>query len=66
MRFREESLSFKIAETVEDDVQERTRSFAYGYMKKTLGNFTLEIEPGKFSDSEVIVFLGENGTGKTT
>ena len=28
--------------------------------------FTLHIEAGKFTDSEIIVLLGENGTGKTT
>lgn len=66
MRFREDSLTFKIAETAEEEVQDRIRSFEYGAMKKTLGGFTLEIEPGQFSDSEIIVFLGENGTGKTT
>lgn len=66
MRFRQESLTFKIPETAEEEVQEQVRSFEYGAMKKKLGNFTLEIEPGKISDSEIIVFLGENGTGKTT
>eukprot|EP00889_Picochlorum_renovo_P004140 jgi/Picre1/31170/NNA_006524.t1 len=35
-------------------------------MKKTQGNFTLSIEAGEFNDSEIIVLLGENGTGKTT
>jgi len=35
-------------------------------MEKSLGNFHLHIEEGKFSDSEIIVMLGENGTGKTT
>lgn len=66
MRFRQESLTFKIAETAEEDVTERSRQFEYPAMKKTLGNFHLSIEPGKFSDSEILVFLGENGTGKTT
>ena len=30
------------------------------------GSFKLEVEPGEFTDSEIIVMLGENGTGKTT
>jgi len=35
-------------------------------MTKTLGDFTLHVEKGDFSTSEIIVLLGENGTGKTT
>lgn len=66
MRFRDESLSFKIAETAEEEDTERTRKFSYPSMKKTLGNFELNIEGGEFADSEILVFLGENGTGKTT
>jgi len=30
------------------------------------GDFKLDIEAGEFTDSEIIVMLGENGTGKTT
>ena len=30
------------------------------------GNFRLDVEQGEFTDSEIIVMLGENGTGKTT
>ena len=30
------------------------------------GDFRLTVEPGEFTDSEIIVMLGENGTGKTT
>ena len=30
------------------------------------GNFELTVEQGQFSDSEIIVMMGENGTGKTT
>jgi ATP-binding cassette subfamily E protein 1 len=65
MRFRDESLTFKIAETA-DEIVHRTRKFEYPSMRKTLGNFHLEIEGGEFADSEILVFLGENGTGKTT
>ena len=30
------------------------------------GKFKLTVHPGEFTDSEIIVMLGENGTGKTT
>ena len=30
------------------------------------GQFILHVEPGSFTDSEILVMLGENGTGKTT
>ena len=35
-------------------------------MTKTLGGFKLTVQEGTFTDSEIIVMLGENGTGKTT
>jgi translation initiation factor RLI1 len=31
-----------------------------------IGDFSMVIEAGEFTDSEIIVMLGENGTGKTT
>ena len=31
-----------------------------------IGSFRLEVQTGGFTDSEIIVMLGENGTGKTT
>ncbi len=33
-------------------------------MKKTLGDFKLEVKAGSFSDSQIVVLLGQNGTGK--
>jgi ATP-binding cassette, sub-family E, member 1 len=35
-------------------------------MTKTLGGFKLEVQPGIFKPSEIIMMLGQNGTGKTT
>merc|ERR1711970_1101628 len=35
-------------------------------MSKTLGSFKINVIAGQFSDSEILVLLGENGTGKTT
>ncbi|KAK3362114.1 putative ATP-binding cassette sub-family E member 1 [Lasiosphaeria ovina] len=66
LRFREESLTFRIAEGTEEYLIEKSRAFQYPSMEKTLGNFKLSIESGGFSDSEIIVMMGENGTGKTT
>jgi len=66
LRFREESLQFKIAETADDLAADKMRVYEYPTMTKTLGNFKLEIEGGEFTDSEIIVLLGQNGTGKTT
>mmetsp|Transcript_28728 Transcript_28728/g.80881 ORF Transcript_28728/g.80881 Transcript_28728/m.80881 type:complete len:618 (-) Transcript_28728:318-2171(-) len=67
LRFREVALSFKVAE--QDAKEEEAKKFLrykYPHMKKDLGNFSLEVDAGEFTDSEIIVMLGENGMGKTT
>ncbi|BGP41069.1 Fe-S cluster-binding ribosome biosynthesis protein [Rhodotorula kratochvilovae] len=66
LRFRDESLTFKIAEATDDVLAEKTRRYQYPAMTKTQGNFKLHLDAGSFTDSEIIVLLGENGTGKTT
>ncbi|KAJ1975837.1 Fe-S cluster-binding ribosome biosynthesis protein [Dimargaris xerosporica] len=67
LRFREESLTFHLAETAEElEGNDRLRMYKYPQMTKTLGDFTLNIDAGEFTDSEIIVMLGQNGTGKTT
>lgn len=66
LRFREESLTFRVAEGAEDYMTNKMRQFSYPRMEKTLGNFKLNIDAGDFTDSEIIVMMGENGTGKTT
>ncbi len=35
-------------------------------MRSKIGTFTLNVKAGNFTDSEIIVLLGQNGTGKTT
>jgi len=35
-------------------------------MVKTQGGFKLTVKPGQFNDSQIVVMLGQNGTGKTT
>ncbi|KAF8499510.1 P-loop containing nucleoside triphosphate hydrolase protein, partial [Gautieria morchelliformis] len=66
LRFRDESLSFKMVETAEEILIDKSRRYSYPAMTKTLGGFKLTVEAGEFTDSEIIVMLGENGTGKTT
>ena len=70
LRFREHALSFKASA---DDPYEpsaegggRRGPTRYPAMAKALGGFTLRVEAGSFAPSEVLVLLGQNGTGKTT
>lgn len=67
LRFRDTSLVFKVAETAdkEEEVKKMLR-YKYPKMEKQLKEFHLTIDTGEFTDSEIIVMLGENGTGKTT
>lgn len=66
LRFREESLVFKVAESATEEEVKRMNHYEYPAMSKTMESFTLNVEKGQFTDSEIIVLLGENGTGKTT
>ena len=66
LRFRDESLSFRMQETADELILDKTRRYSYPSMNKTIGSFKLTVEGGEFTDSEIIVMLGENGTGKTT
>jgi ATP-binding cassette subfamily E protein 1 len=68
LRFRDESLTFKVQDVGVEGDEEAKRFLHYKYpaMTKTQGSFQLTVEPGEFTDSEIIVMLGENGTGKTT
>jgi len=66
LRFRDEGLTFKVSEYAEDAVDNGHKLYSYPTMVKTLGSFELTVTAGEFSDSEIIVLLGQNGTGKTT
>ncbi|KPJ03511.1 ATP-binding cassette sub-family E member 1 [Papilio xuthus] len=66
MRFRTESLVFKVAESATEEEIKRMNHYEYPEMSKKMGDFGLKVMPGEFSDSEILVLLGENGTGKTT
>ncbi|CAB3233389.1 unnamed protein product [Arctia plantaginis] len=66
MRFRTESLVFKVAESANEEEIKRMNHYEYPEMSKKMGDFSLYVQAGEFSDSEILVLLGENGTGKTT
>lgn len=65
LRFREESLNFRVTQDLDEEIK-RMHDYTYPDMVKTLGTFELSVEEGHFSDSEIIVMLGQNGTGKST
>jgi ATP-binding cassette subfamily E protein 1 len=72
LRFRQEALSFKVSERAEaGEVKlDVMKAYSYPTMTKTQrrdeSQFILHVDAGEFTDSEIIVLLGENGTGKTT
>jgi len=66
LRFREESLQFRLGEAGDEFLVDRTRAYSYPSMERTQGDFHLSVKEGDFTDSEIIVMMGENGTGKTT
>jgi len=71
LRFREEELNFKMSSNQElFDAPGRSAMYQYPTMTKTMtgqnNKFILHVEAGSFTDSEIVVMLGENGTGKTT
>jgi len=66
LRFREDALVFKVSENATEEEVKRMTRYDYPKMGKTMGSFHLAVDAGQFSDSEILVLLGENGTGKTT
>ncbi|GFY91488.1 RNAse l inhibitor protein 2 [Actinidia rufa] len=57
-----------VAETPQESAEEIETCACYRYptMTKTQGNFRLRVAEGEFTDSQIVVMLGENGMGKTT
>ncbi|CAB9506086.1 sub-family E member 1 [Seminavis robusta] len=71
LRFRDHALSFKVSERAEEEKKvDIMKAYSYPDMTKTQSRdkskFILHVDKGEFTDSEIIVLLGENGTGKTT
>lgn len=68
LRFRDTSISFNITDNIDKDIKEikTYKRYTYPALTTTLGTFKLNVEGGQFTDSEIIVLLGENGCGKTS
>lgn len=67
MRIRNEELTFYIAaDSMVNDHTISDVAFEYNTMQKVMGDFTLTVDKGHIMCGEIIVLLGENGTGKTT
>ena len=64
LRFRDVALTFRVVETASEEEVKRLFTHDYPTMRKNLGSFDLTIDAGSFTESEIIVLLGENGTGK--
>ncbi len=65
IRFRDTPIKFKIMAPVDSSI-EKEILLKYPKLRKTLGNFTLEVSEGEFRRGEVIGIVGPNGIGKTT
>lgn len=66
MKFREDSLQFRLADAADGIELDKSNALSYPKMSKTQGDFKLTVEQGDFTNSEILVMMGENGTGKTT
>lgn len=51
---------------VQEEEEQAPAVYKYPRMTKTVGDFTLYVNNGEFTKSEIIVIQGLKGTGKTT
>ena len=60
--------SSQVADTPQESAEEIETYATHRYptMTKSYENFRLKVVEGEFTDSQIIVMLGENGTGKST
>lgn len=64
LRFREEALTFRITDQGDEfDTTADKSSFSYPAMSLTQGSFKLDVEAGHLAASQIVVMMGENGTG---
>jgi len=71
LRIRDEPLVFRVAAQLRDEASQRSQVHGYPSTSIALGrsgqhDFLFEVAGSSFASSEIVVLLGENGTGKTT
>lgn len=64
MRFRDHAITFDIKPPGES--KSKHTLITWPTLKKTVGDFSLEIKPGKIHKNTIVGIVGENGIGKTT
>lgn len=64
VRFREKEIKFSAKPPVE--TEKRIKIAEWNSMRKKLGNFELDVQPGSANLNEIVGIVGENGIGKTT
>jgi ATP-binding cassette subfamily E protein 1 len=64
LRFRQESLVFKVSENASEEEVKRMTRYDYPQMSKTMGGFHLDIDAGQFSDSEILVMLARTALAR--
>lgn len=64
LKFRDYPIDFKVFKDIILD--DKRNEYSYNKFEIKKDNFTLNSEAGTYSESEIIILLGENGLGKTT
>lgn len=66
IRFRDDPIIFNLAPEASDGWKSTDILLEYPALSRELGDFSLQVHPGKLHRGEVIGLVGRNGLGKTT